>query len=139
MTHLINLFTTTNDENFRAISKIGNELERTIAQSYTDMSLLQLTLANGKFYVGIATKIGAPGDLSYLTIFPLYSGYRDSESKELIFNTDYTSAYESYKDNDPTNDIIMNVVIKCDQIITATPFDIELYNKFNEEEKTTSD
>ena len=129
--HILNLFTNKNDRNFKAIAKIGNDLERIVAESNQTMGLIQLTLSSGKVYVGLPTTIAAPGDLHYLTIFPLYSGYRNNETKKVIFTTHYTEAFESFADDDPDNDIKLEVTIKCDQIITATPFDIDLYKKFN--------
>lgn len=130
--HLSNLFISKNWSNWRAIRKYGNELEFILAQSLRTTSLLQISLNSGKCYIGVCTST-APNihEKGYVSIFPLLSGYRDSNTKELKITTDYYEAFETHLNQNPDDDIILSVTIKIDEIITATPFDLDLYEKFN--------
>ncbi|TRX62730.1 hypothetical protein FNH22_01135 [Fulvivirga sp. M361] len=118
-------------ELYTTIKKVGTDLERIIAKSYLDFELIQFTLTNNKFYIGIATEIPPPGSLAYLSIKPFYSGYRSEDTKRLVFTNNYSNAYESYLDNDPENDMSMTVIIKSEDVTTATPFDLGIYTHFN--------
>jgi hypothetical protein len=123
-----------------AIRKIGNEFEVLLLSSWQSPHLIQMTLKNNKVYVGWLKTLPAPGETAYVSILPVLSGYRESETKKLHFTTEYLDVYASYvKDGDATdvNDLT-NLVIKVDDIITASEFDIDMYDRFLEQETGSS-
>ena len=128
----------------RAIHKIGNELERLCESCYRDMDLIQVTLKNDKCYVGLIKALPIPSHSSYIRMLPVYSGYREKETKELIFTTQYLDVYATYVEDGDVYDVrdITNLVIKIDEIVSATKFDAEMYDRFmkqkeEDEEKDT--
>ena len=131
LTHVINLFKSKDQASIEAVMKYGNYLEKLIVASSINMTLLQITLMNGKVYIGIPLNSPDLNNFSYIELFPLYSGYRDDKTKELNIISDYYEAYASYMNDNETDDIEIRTLIRFDQIITATPFDQEIYHKFD--------
>jgi hypothetical protein len=121
----------------RAIDKIGNELERLCESCYRNAQLIQVTLSNDKCYVGLVKALPIPSHSSYIRLLPVYSGYRKSETKELVFTTQYLDVYASYVSEGQHLDTreITNIVIKIDDIVSATKFDIEMYDRFLKQNK----
>lgn len=79
-----------------AIDSIGNDFERIIKDSFVNEEMLQFTLSNGKFYIGWITTPSIPSNYNHIRILPAFSGYRDEDSKDLVFTTQYLSAIKDY-------------------------------------------
>ncbi len=119
----------------KAIKKVGNEMEMLLLSSNKDHHLLQFTLGSGKFYVGWVKDLPVPHVANYVRIIPAFSGYRDDE-KRLIFTTEYISVYKQIIDTHKQNETTehpFDLVIKLGDISTIARFDIDLYERFNEE------
>ena len=117
-----------------AVDEFGDELEQMFKQSAINKQLLQITLKNNKVYVGFAEKIKAPKLSNYLSIVPIMSGYRDSETKEIKLTTDYFDALDYYSENpDKYESFDMDTIVKQDEILTAVVFDPDIYEKFVED------
>ncbi|MDP2672323.1 MAG: hypothetical protein Q8O84_00735, partial [Nanoarchaeota archaeon] len=124
----------------KAILKHGDELERTFLDSLKFKKLLQITLKNNKVYVGIVARVNEPQKTNYVEIFPVMSGYRESESKILHITIPYTKVIEAL-DKEGKTPILKDfkIVIKQDEILTTTIFYPEIYDKFQEHAKETAD
>lgn len=126
-------------DNTRAISDsidiIGNELELLLKTSFNEDRLVQITLKNDKFYVGWVLTLPIPQQSRYIKMLPAFSGYRSNENKRLVFTTQYLNVYSSYiREGLITSleDLNVNLIIHIDEIITASRFDIEMYERFND-------
>jgi hypothetical protein len=77
--------------------KRTNSLERLLYFAALEPSLIQLTLRDGKVYVGWIVDLPpdpASSD-AYLNFLPSASGYRDGKTKKVTFTTSYVEIYES--------------------------------------------
>ena len=95
--------------------------------------MIQLTLKNDKSYVGWMKSLPIPTHSNYISILPVYSGYRTKDTKELVFTTQYLDVYASYIKDGDVLDIrdLTTQVIKIDEIVTANKFDQDMYDRFS--------
>jgi hypothetical protein len=129
-----NFFLTENNAIKRAIKRRGNEMELIFASSFEDEVLLQLTLDNGKFYIGWVKELPVPQVSNYTRIIPAFSGYRNEETKRLIFTTQYLSVYSEYLLEGKIkniSDLRSDLVIDISHVVSVGFFDLEMYNRFN--------
>jgi hypothetical protein len=127
-----NRFLNPSSEITRAIDKIGNELELLLKLSCNQSTLIQITLANNKVYIGWVEILPVPGKSSYVRIIPAMSGYRNSEKKFHVTEV-YTKIYADYIEEGiirSVDELQINLVIKINEIITATRFDFDIYQRF---------
>jgi len=81
--------------------------------------------------------IASPGKLSYITIFPMLSGYR-TEQHEIEFTTEYIKVYEELLNEkartDEHNPMVEEakflVVMPTNKVVSANQFDIDIFEKF---------
>lgn len=115
-----------------AIDRIGNELELLFKMSCQESQLIQITLKNDKVYIGWVELLPEPSLSPYVKLIPLLSGFRD-ERKELQLTTDYSIVYSEYikrgKIQSP-KELEMNLVIQVSEIISASRFDFDIFEKF---------
>lgn len=120
----------------KAVQEYGNELEQLFANSVIFQWPVQITLKNNKVYLGYVDEIPAPGRTNYLNIMPLYSGYRRDDDKRLILTTSYETVKDLLDEKSKEEKIQkMTVVIKQDEILSASPHDHEVYERFIHSEK----
>lgn len=137
-TELANLIVSEDKAISKAIHKIGNEFELLCEQCYRELEMIQITLDNDKCYVGWMQSLPVPNHSNFISILPVYSGYRNKETKELTFTTQYLDIYATFVRDGSVVDIndLTTTVIKIDSIITATKFDNEMYDRFIEAKAT---
>jgi hypothetical protein len=83
-------------ESLYAIEKVGSQLEKKIMQSLKASKSVLVVLKNRKYYVGYVTEgVDLSGDRTYFTIFPLLSGYQETQTLRHIQQYDYESLYDS--------------------------------------------
>ena len=102
-----------------------NPMQKLLFDAYLETPRpLMLSLDSRKIYVGSITFLGEINERDGLdqdiAMAPLMSGYRDKDTLQVTFNTFYESV---------DTDIV--IVIRQSQIITATWFDFEAYEKLN--------
>lgn len=118
-----------------AVDKNGDEIEKLFKRSGIEGILIQITLKNNKVYIGFSEIIPEPQKTNYLTLTPIVSGYRDSETKKLTITTDYFSVIEEYINSLERNrqEITLNtdVIIRQDEILTAGIYEQEIFDRFN--------
>lgn len=121
LTELFNLKADKKEQVYKAINKIGNELELMASRSFKLDKLVLITLTNDKFYIGWVKELPIPSQSNYLRIIPALSGYRDAE-KKLNFTSHYLSAYAQHLMNGggkAIDDLETDVVISIPEIIST--------------------
>ncbi|HGA3039281.1 TPA: hypothetical protein ACIR5X_000775 [Serratia marcescens] len=126
-------------------------LRKTISNSTLDSMLLDamesnpkksilVTLSSRKVYVGIVNGIQEPTENeapnSYISIFPLMSGFRDKDTLSITFNNFYPSKIsdssaataDSHEMHKVAN---MDILIKSDEISHLSWFDFAVFEEVN--------
>lgn len=119
-----------------------DDLEKLCGRAATENKPIAVTLDSRKVYVGFIgdTLEPKPQEQSYLSIFPLFSGYRDSETLALhlihrydeLLNIEENSAVPNRKEQ--WLDFLM--VIPRSEIITIHIFNDHIYQKIRQELNT---
>lgn len=127
-------------------------LRKTISNSTLDCMLLDamesipkmpilVTLSSRKVYVGIVNGIQEPTESeapnSYISIFPIMSGYRDKDTLSITFTNSYPSevmvnsaiTVDSLKKHKIKN---MDILISSEEISHLSWFDFELFEQVND-------
>lgn len=114
--------------------------ERLLMEATMKMHPISLTLDSGKVYVGLITDQPAieHGQLEYIRLLPLLSGWRCSEKKLITFTTNYYQHYENVIDletNEPLRDNHLTlddfeIVVPEREISSLGRFDLDTYKQF---------
>lgn len=114
------------------INKSGDGLDSLFFDALENGESISITLKNRKVYVGFVQSVEEPGD-NYIKLIPLFSGFRETESLELIFTTNYLDLYieENEGDLDQKPESFFELTIKKEEVIIANRFDIRAYEKLN--------
>ncbi|HEE1103629.1 TPA: hypothetical protein R6449_005256, partial [Klebsiella pneumoniae] len=100
-----------------------------------------VTLSSRKVYVGIVNGIQEPTESeapnSYISIFPIMSGYRDKDTLSITFTNSYPSevmvnsaiTVDSLKKHKVKN---MDILISSEEISHLSWFDFELFEQVND-------
>lgn len=94
-------------------------------------ALIMLTTDSGKVYIGYINKISNPHK-QHIEIIPYYSGYRDTETKNLSITTSYTEVIKklSLKGKSELADDI-GIILPKTTIISATKFNTVIFKYFS--------
>lgn len=99
-------------------------LDKLLFESYIDSRPLLLSLDSRKVYVGTISSLGEPNESEgmdqEISIIPLMSGYRDKDTLQVNFNTNYVVVNTD-----------LDIVIRQDQILSASWFYFDTYQKLN--------
>jgi hypothetical protein len=123
------------------VNKWGDEYEKlfwTSLQNKNDEDkLLMITTKTNKVYVGFVNRISEPIGDSHITVIPNFSGYRNKDTQEFIFTTDYISVLKYLIESNQENliDEKMGVLIPKTEIILVSRFDYNVFNRFNSVEE----
>lgn len=115
----------------RAIKKYGNDLLQLLDGAAREEKPVSITLDNRKVYIGYivdAPNLDSTG--AYVAILPMLSGYRDANTMQLEFATDYTRVYSTHN-VDPAD---FFVTVPLAVIRMASRFDEDVYSAFRVEE-----
>lgn len=111
-----------------AIDKIGTHLEKLLKDALKSEQTVSITLKSNKVYVAWPLRVPIPRQSEYIVVTPLISGYRNNETKEVIFTTEYISVVEDEEQQFSKEDF--SLVIKTDDIVSIGLFDIAVYERF---------
>lgn len=115
------------DAQGRALERHGNQIQKLLRQASVEERPVSLTLNNRKTYVGwVIESPGLTTTDAFLSIIPIFSGYRDKDTLELAFTTDYLSLY----DNGQVKAEDFCVVIPVPSITMIGFFDYSIYPAF---------
>src|SRR6267142_4470624 len=88
---IANRFFKIDSEIDRVIDAKGDPLELILRESLKEAKPVLITVKNGKVYVGLVTSNSSPAvSVEFMKIFPVRSGYRNSETKTVEFTTDHS-------------------------------------------------
>lgn len=117
-----------------AIRKNGDEFDRKFLDSMLSGIPIQLSMKNGKVYVGYCAEIPETKTTNYCVIFPLKSGYRAKETHEITFTTYYDEAYDQYIEQNQDNNIDEltdpSITLNQSEVVSVRFYDEELENIF---------
>lgn len=125
------------DRAWRIVVNIGGNLKQDLVrQALADERFLEFTLANGKSYVGMVMNVQyGLGDESQIDLWPVWSGYRDSETKQLHFTENYIEVLS--RRNHDADFPPLGVVFNLSDVLTLRPFNLSLYKLFHNESMGT--
>jgi hypothetical protein len=116
----------------------SSELDRLLLHANWDGYPITLTLNTGKIYVGLVVE--APNPLrepAAVALLPLLSGHRDDEGR-MQLTTDYEEVYARLRSGKAAELGLradwksqFRLVVRADEIVTATRFSRNLYGEFN--------
>lgn len=99
---LFNAFFKREKAQYLSIQHFGHHLDKLFYECLVNKKQIQLTLNDGKHYVGYLRQAPAEigGENSYFTLIPTISGFRDPTSKKVIINTSYIDILEALEDKE---------------------------------------
>jgi hypothetical protein len=115
------------------LASITDQMERLITESLINKTLLQVTLNNGKVYVGsVHESLNPASPAKYFKIQPWMSGQRSSKDGRVEFNTFYDQVLASVEGGDAMGEVAASfqLVIPIDKVVTASGFSLEAYERF---------
>ena len=86
--YLLNIFSNKRNGLARAAESRGKYLQLMIQQAFDQLVMIEVTLKDGKVYIGVPLN-EMPFDSEDLNLFLFFSGYRESETKQLIISKSY--------------------------------------------------
>jgi len=109
-----------------AVERHGHDLFRLINDALNRKHLVSVTLRNRKWYVGYVTRAPNlnPQEL-FVSILPVFSGYRDQGTMEAVATTDYMPVYDRGVDR---NDFL--ITFPMEDIAVASLFDQSIFQEF---------
>ncbi|TMO07820.1 hypothetical protein [Pseudoalteromonas sp. S558] len=127
---------------YKSLTSIANDLEMLVVNSTIEVTPIRIELDCNKVYIGLPeTPDFESGEIKYITLLPLLSGYVD-EKKKIIFNNNYYSHYEEYfnssseKETEHSNINDFSIVIPVSGIVIASRFSIDAFIAFREAKKS---
>ncbi len=111
---------------------IKDELEKLLADSLLHESHIQVTLENGKVYVGLVTESLDPASLAkYFKMQPFMSGFRSNDDGRVHFTTFYQDVLEGIDSQVPPElRKSFQLIVPIDKVITASGFNFQAYERF---------
>ena len=122
----------------RVAKEDGNLIELMVNDSIERGMLVELSLRNGKSYIGIAKKIGVPvRDHADIALVPMMSGHRDKDTAELHITRNHGPAIQNIL-NDPDSPQQLafddfQVILPWREVISARLFDPIAHRRLNAE------
>ena len=124
-----------------AIRLYGDDLEKLFLSCLQSDDPIQLTLDSGKVYLGYASALERPDILNgYIVLTPVASGYRARDDLAVHYTTNYLKAKDSLQEKDIPNYLrdLSDLVIRKQEVISATMFNVHLSDSFDENSSLAS-
>ena len=115
----------------RSAKKHGGDLLTLLFEAQSKDRPVLITQSNKKVYVGWVTlSFNLDPELTELTILPMISGYRSSETLEIEYTTRYVHLYEMIEERRPgyghLSSKSFQIVIPVSTIVSVAPYNPEL-------------
>jgi len=109
-----------------------NEMEQLISTAVRRAIPVAATMENNKVYIGLVSATPLPtSKTKTLSLLPLVSGYRDSNTGSLTLTTPYDGIYKNLADIAPHLEIDdFAMVLPMDKIQSLNLFDLNVYAAF---------
>ena len=120
----------------RVAEEDGNGIALLISDSINYQFHIEVSLRNGKSYMGYALEIGREGgrDQSDVCLLLTASGYRSEDKRELFITTNYADLQDALSEKTDVSDY--QVVFPLADIVSARHFDPAVYRVFQDERKS---
>ena len=124
----------------RVAEEDGNLIELMVIDSIERGMLVELSLRNGKSYIGIAKKIGVPvRDHADIALVPMMSGHRDKDTSELRITRNYGPTIQGIL-NDPESPRHLafddfQVILPWREVVSARLFDPIAHRRLNADDQ----
>ena len=125
LNHMYDLKTATDD----AIERYGKLLEKTLVASLNRTLPIFLTCRSRKVYVGYVQAVPPvlEGEVKHISILPVISGYRDTETLNWIATTQYADIYEKIEKGEiDLSAEDFEIVIPTSEIVSVNLFALDL-------------
>ena len=112
----------------------GDLIELALEDAASRPSLVEVSLRNRKCYIGLPldSGIGSTPD-SDVSLIPVYSGYRDEATLELVLTRDYRPVVTTHTfPNTLLTPEDFRVIFPMSEIVSVRPFDSEVFDTFQE-------
>ena len=134
---ILNLFYSRDRAAKKTAERYGDLMELIIADSIERQKMVELSLRNGKSYIGytLESSITKRGS-SDVALAPVASGYRAEDTRELRITTHYAPVIQKWRGDDSSiADTIRDfrVVLPRSEICSARLFDPKVYVLFRQE------
>ena len=135
---LLNRFFDQEKAERRIVNQSGDLIELLIAESIERGKLIEVSLRSGKSYIGFAlvTRVASWPE-SQVSMFPMSSGYRDKDTRELKITTHYAPVVLGYLEDrqvpiESFSELLRDfrVVIPRSEIVSVRLFDPNLHRRF---------
>ena len=129
---VVNRFYSAEDAQLRVAREMGDVVELLMLEAMEDGKYVELSLRSRKSYIGIPLEsgLGRQGQ-SDISIIPLASGYRDTDTQELMITTHYAPVISQVLNGEllvPLEDF--QIAIPMSEVVSARIFHIEAYQLF---------
>lgn len=120
-------------------------LLRLVIEAASMQKPLRLSLKSRKVYVGLVMEEQfESGDLDYVLIIPLVSGYRDKDTLDIFFDCNYVSVYEKHglvSEDELSEEKLLKLndfrlAIKASEIESVAFFEFSVLNEFERYKKS---
>ena len=133
---IINMFDSREKAAKRSAQRYGDLMELLIADSIERQKMVELSLQNGKSYIGYAIERSITNPRACdVALTPVASGYRSSETHELHITTHYAPVIQKWRGDEASEDDIIldfRIVISREEICSARLFDPAVYLMFRQ-------
>ena len=117
----------------RAARNAGEHVELLIIESVEEKTPVEITLRNRKIYIGLAgdTGVGGSPDAD-VAVVPMFSGYRDEKTQDLVITLDYFPIIDMYVEEKPSlTEEDFRVILPMSEIVSARLFYEDVYDHFS--------
>lgn len=133
--YLLNFFFSKTKGLTRAAMSHGKFFLLMIQEAFDQSLMIEVTLSSGKVYIGFPLNEMA-FDSEDLSLIPLFSGYRESITKELIVTKEYAKEIKSILDAEKncTGQLLLpkfTVIVRTKDIVSARLFYPDIFKKLN--------
>lgn len=136
----LNWIFTQEREYAQAVRKFGNRLENFLFEALNNRNLVSITLKSKKVYVGyVIGDINPEIDRSYVTVWPMLSGFREPTNLKLNITNNYAQVYRNLGEESlGSENMVENIkqaydfrlCIRADEIISVAGYDYDLEGEF---------
>lgn len=120
----------------RAAERTGDFIGLLLAESMERQMAVELSLKNGKSYIGFALNTGLGANIeSDIVLLPVSSGYRRQDTHELEITTHYAPVILEFL-KDPDSSLAyedFRVIVPLAEIVSARLFDEDVYYRFQQD------
>ena len=110
----------------RVAKKANNLIELLLDEAIRNDLFVEVSLRNGKAYIGSVLSPGLGSDDSDIALIPVLSGYRDKDTQELKITTRYSGMISRAISDYDLGLSYFRVVVPMSEVVSARIFDFDV-------------